>query len=88
MNNNTYDRYAQEPSSRWIGHLWVSTWKDKGGFYVRGQILDVAPGRLRVRWLRRRRRADEWVNLDSGTFQRSIVQDFLDFPPEGGRQFE
>ncbi|MFC1407123.1 MULTISPECIES: hypothetical protein [Streptacidiphilus] len=86
MNNQTYDRYAQKPSEKWIGHLWMATWKDKDGFYARGQIRDVAPGKLLVRWLGRRRRADEWVGLDSGTFKRSAVRDFLDSPPrEGGR---
>jgi len=85
MNSNPHDRYAEQPPQHWVGHLWVSTWKDKGGMYVRGQILDVAPGRLLVRWLGYRRRADEWVSTDSGTFSRSVVKDFLDGPPLTGR---
>ncbi len=84
MNISPQDRYAKQPPQEWIGHLWVSTWKDKGGMYVRGQILDVAPGLLLVRWLDRRRRADEWARTDSGTFRRSAVKDFLNGPPLEG----
>lgn len=46
--------------------------------YIRGQILDVAPGLILVRWLDQRRRADEWVSIERGSFRRSVVKDFLD----------
>lgn len=86
MNNNTHDRYAQQPSSKWVGHIWVSTRKDENGFYLRGQVLEVAPGKMRVRWLYLGRRAEEWVGLDGGTFQRSAVRNFLNSEPgEEGR---
>ena len=78
MNNTTFDRYAEQPPNHWIGHLWLSTSKDGDGFYLRGQILDVAPGRVKVRWRRRRPGADEWVRTDSGTLARSIVKDFVE----------
>ena len=81
MNVTPQDRYAKQPPKDWIGHLWVSTTKDKGGMYIRGQILDVAPGLILVRWLDQRRRADEWVSIERGSFRRSVVKDFLDGPP-------
>lgn len=87
MNNQTFDRYAKEPSRSWIGHLWISTRKDAEGFYLRGRVLDVAPGKLLVRWLLPQRPAEEWISLDSGTFKRSPVRDFLDAAPWPGGEF-
>lgn len=71
MNTQPIDRYAQEPPHEWVGRLWASTCRDANGQYLWGQILDVAPGRIKVRWLGRREWDDEWVTRDSGTLSRA-----------------
>jgi hypothetical protein len=81
VNINPFDRYAQEPPRVWIGHIWNATWRDKGGLYARGKILDVAPGHVLVHWLGVGRRTPQWVRTDQGTISRSAVKDFLDGAP-------
>ncbi|GLW53040.1 hypothetical protein [Kitasatospora phosalacinea] len=75
MQNSTYDRYAQQPPTAWIGRHWLSTTRDGTGRYLRGLILDVRPGALLVQWPpsgegEEEPVAERWTSWDRGTLAR------------------
>jgi hypothetical protein len=72
IQNFTHDRYAEQPPSTWIGRYWLSTTRDATGQYLRGLILDVRPGGVRIQWAPSdgRLASSEWVPTDGGTLAR------------------
>jgi hypothetical protein len=72
IQNFTHDRYAEQPPFTWIGQYWLSTNRDDAGRYLRGLIVDVRPGDVRVEWLASDGRAStaEWTPMSKGTLAR------------------
>lgn len=73
MQNLTHDRYAEQPPNTWIGRHWISTARDGSGQYLRGVIIDVRPGGVRVQWLPAagRPNSTEWAATNRGTLARN-----------------
>ncbi|MDH6138432.1 hypothetical protein P3T35_000409 [Kitasatospora sp. GP30] len=72
MQNFTHDRYVEQPPNAWIGRHWISTTKDGSGRYLRGLIMDVRPGEVRVEWPSSDGAPSpaEWAATDRGTLAR------------------
>ncbi|MEY9846208.1 hypothetical protein ABH940_003293 [Streptacidiphilus sp. BW17] len=66
MQTFTHDRYADQPPHAWIGRHWISTAKDGSGEYLRGVIIDIRPGGVRVKWPS----STEWAATDKGSLAR------------------
>ncbi|MFI5526997.1 hypothetical protein ACIA8O_00415 [Kitasatospora sp. NPDC051853] len=72
MQSFTHDRYTEQPPSTWIGRHWLSTTRDGSGQYMRGVIIDIRPGSVRVQWPGAGAEPDTtvWTDTDRGTLAR------------------